>query len=73
MEKISALLMVWAIFNILFGSIFCGIPALIYSNLHRKGKHEFRNKAIIWNLISTIFGIIVLIYIIIYFTSYNLI
>jgi len=69
MEKLSALLMVWAIFNILFGSIACGIPALMYSNLYRKGQHEFRLQAIIWNLISTIFGIIVLIYIIIYFTG----
>ena len=70
MEKISVLLMVWAIFNILFGSIICGIPALIYSNLDRKGQHEFRNKAIIFNLISTIIGLTVWIYIIIYITRY---
>ena len=60
-------LIVWSVLNILFGSFLFGIPSLTYSILVRKGQHEHRNKAIIFNVISTFIGVAGWIYILIKF------
>ena len=63
----SVILIIWSVVNILFGSILFGIPSLTYSILVRKGQQEHRNKAIIFNVISSIIGIAGWVYIIIKF------
>jgi hypothetical protein len=59
----SVSLIVWSVLNILL----FGIPSLTYSILVRKGQQEHRNKAIIFNVISSIIGIAGWVYIIIKF------
>jgi hypothetical protein len=69
--KLSFFLIVWSIFNIIMGALIFAIPALIYSKNYRKGALESRNKAIVFNVVSTIVGIAAWIYIIIYLIEYS--
>ena len=67
----STCLIVWAILNILFGSVICGVPALIYSILYRRGYDEHFNVALYLNIVSTILIVIILIVIILITTAGN--
>jgi hypothetical protein len=54
----SALLIVWSVINILIGSFIFGVVALIYSIYYNQGDDNSRAKAIIFNVIATIIGVI---------------
>ena len=69
-SKLSLFLIVWSTFNMIMGALLFAIPALIYSILFRKGQHEFRIKAIVFNAVSTVVGLAAWIYIIIYIIEY---
>ena len=69
-SKLSLFLIVWSTFNMIMGSWLFAIPALIYSDLFRKGQQKFRIEAIVFNAVSTVVGLAAWIYTIIYIIEY---
>jgi hypothetical protein len=67
----SVLLIVWSVINILIGSFIFGIIALVFSINYNQGDDDSRGKAIIFNSIATVFGIIGWILLIVIMTTYN--
>jgi hypothetical protein len=67
----AVLLIIWSVINILIFSYLFAIPGLVFAIKYKQqGKKEFRTKAIIFNVVSTIIGIGVWISIILYIILY---
>ena len=67
MCNLKIFLLIWSIFNIIFGVFIFGIPALIFSRLFYSGNEKYRSRAIIFNILSSALGLVSTILIAIYF------
>ena len=70
MVNLATALLIWSIFNIFFGALIFGIPAFIFSHMHYKDHSKHFKRAIFFNILSTLIGIGITIYLIIYIVNY---